>query len=65
MPMLTHRPNFKTPWTDEQFKTLVDLLAAGQTIPEIAKTMGRSQEGVRAQAWKRGLLPGRAGTAKE
>jgi predicted transcriptional regulator len=56
MHRLTDRANFKSPWTDELLNQLAEMLAAGRTIPEIAKEMGRSQEAVRGKAWKHGLL---------
>jgi hypothetical protein len=57
MTRLTKKPNFRVPWTEEQFEALAAMLDDGKTVPEIAKVMGRSQEAVRAKAWVRGLLP--------
>ena len=60
MPRLFDWPNYARPWTPEEFTKLTALLGAGETIPDIAKEMGRSQEAVRNKAWKIGLLKPRS-----
>jgi hypothetical protein len=59
MTRIFERPNYAVRWTTEDYDLVAAELRAGRTIPEIAKAMGRSQEAVRAKAWKAGLLPGR------
>ena len=56
MARLSDLSNSRSPWTEEDFARLRELLSAGQAIPEVAKAMGRSQEAVRNKAWQRGLL---------
>jgi hypothetical protein len=59
MPRLANLPNCAAPWTPEALGDLAEMLRAGQTIPEIAKIMGRSQEAIRNKAWRMGLLRSR------
>ena len=59
MPRIIDRPNCAEPWTPEDLELVAAGLKAGRTIPELARAMGRSQEAIRAKAWKAGLLPPR------
>ena len=43
---LANKPNYRAPWTATDDNQLIELLAAGRSIPEIASHLGRSQEAV-------------------
>ena len=58
------RPNAQAPWTDQEFERLAELIRGGKSIPEIAVTLGRSQEAVRNRARLRGLLQPRKKAGK-
>ena len=48
------------PWNAEDIEQLGGLLFRGKTIPQIATTMGRTQEAVRGKAQALDMLPKRA-----
>ena len=56
MPNLTDRPNYRVPWSQDDLARMTDMLSRGETIADIAKTMGRSQEAVRNRATAAGLM---------
>ena len=47
-------------WNADDIEEMSALLFQGKDIPHIAKTMGRSQEAVRAKAQSLDMLPKRA-----
>jgi len=52
--------NSGQPWTESQLQRLRSLIDAGHTVPQIAKTLERSQEGVRNRAAREGWFAVRA-----
>lgn len=58
--MRTGRPNHAKAWDVGDLELLATLIRDGHTIPQIAKALGRSQEGVRTKAHALGILERRA-----
>jgi hypothetical protein len=56
---VTDRPSSRQPWTVECLEALSEALGRGESIPDIAGRMGRSQEALRKRAQKSGMLPTR------
>jgi uncharacterized protein YfaA (DUF2138 family) len=48
------------PWTRGEEQRLAHLLAAGETVRNIAKLLGRSQGAVHSRAFAKGVMPKRA-----
>jgi hypothetical protein len=56
MQRLSDRPNYRGPWSQDDLDRLAEMIAAGSDVPEIADSMGRTQEAIRNRASKSGLL---------
>lgn len=54
------RPNHTKPWNADDIEELAALIFAGKGIPQIAHSLGRSQEAVRTKANDLDFLPKRA-----
>jgi len=52
--------NSGQPWTETQLEKLRSLIDAGLTVQQIAKTLERSEEGVRCRAAREGWFAVRA-----
>ena len=52
--------NSGQPWTETQLEKLRSLIDAGLTVQQIAKTLERSEEGVRGRAAREGWFAVRA-----
>jgi hypothetical protein len=50
------RTNAGAAWTAEDLQELANLVETGTPIPTIAQRIGRSQEAIRGQAQRAGLL---------
>ena len=48
------RANSGQPWSDIEIEKLRSLINGGKTIPEIARILDRTQEGVRGRAAREG-----------
>lgn len=53
------RSNHTKPWNADDIEELASLIFVGKTIPQIAITLGRSQEAVRTKAHALDFLPKR------
>ena len=60
MLLAKNRSNHTKPWHADDIDRLAELIFAQRTIPEIANTLGRSQEAVRTKANDLNFLPKRA-----
>lgn len=56
MPNMSDQPNYRVRWSDEDLAQLAMSIKRGDTIRDIAKSMGRSQEAVRNRATAAGLM---------
>lgn len=55
-----NRSNHTKPWQADDIQQLADLIVQGRSIPEMANSLGRSQEAVRTKANDLNFLPKRA-----
>jgi predicted transcriptional regulator len=56
MPNLADQPNYRVPWSETDLAELAAAIRRGDTIRDIARAMGRSQEAVRNRATSAGLM---------